>query len=262
MSACTEESSLSLDTETAVVQAYLYAGQPIGSIAITQSFSYARESTDLITLEDLDIEISDGNQSIPLFHSSEGNYQNLDFKPESGKTYTLTFEHNGEQISSETFIPEKKEIAISQTSIELEKIEGTGFPGGGFGQGNNEAIEITWENNSEDYYYVVVENIEEDPEFVNDFLAEFLANGTARRFFRITEPEITDFHALNTRRDLTQFGTYRIIVYRVNPEYAALYESSGSSSVTIAQPPNNIENGLGIFTGISSDTVFLEVIKI
>ena len=234
-------------------------------MSITQSFSYARENTDLITLEDLEVEISDGTQTYPLFHNNAGIYQNMDFIPQSGKSYNLIFEHNGETISSETFVPAKREVAISSTSIELEKVEiGGGFPGGGggFGGGNDDAIEILWDNPTGDFYYVVVENIEENPEFVNDRLAQFQANGMARRFFQITEPEISDFHALNARRDLTQYGTYQIIVYRVNPEYAALYETSGSSSVTISQPPNNIENGLGIFTGISSDTVYLEVVKI
>ena len=265
--ACTQEGTISIDTESAVVEAYLFAGQPVDSVNITQSFSYARENSDLITLENLSVEISNGTEFFPLFHSSEGIYQNMEFIPQSGQSYTLSFTHNGETISSETFVPEKKEVAISQSSIELEKIEGGGFPGGGggggFGGGGiDEAIEITWDNAEGDFYYVVVENIEENPEFVNDRQAQFQANGQARRLFNITEPEISNFHALNTRRDLVQFGTYQIIIFRVNPEYAALYESSGNSSVTISQPPNNIENGLGIFTGISSDTVFLEVIKL
>ena len=268
ISACTQEQgNISLDAQTAVVQAYLYAGQPVDSVSITQSFSYARENTDLITLEDLEVEISDGTQTYPLFHKNAGIYENMDFIPQSGKSYNLSFVHNGETIRSETFVPEKKEVTISETSIGLEKIEATtGFPGGGggggFGGSDDDAIEVIWDNTVGDYYYVVVENIEANPEFVNDRLAQFQANGNARRFFRITEPEISDFHAVNARRDLTQYGTYQIIVYRVNPEYAALYETSGSSSVTISQPPNNIENGLGIFTGISSDTVYLEVVKI
>lgn len=261
ITACTTEGSLSEDAQTAVVKAYLFAGQPVDSISITQSFSYARENTHLITLEDLKVEISDGSQFFSLDHSQEGIYQNEELIPQPGKTYTLTFEHNGETIRSETYIPKKREIAITQNRIALEKItDFGGFGGGGFG-GADDAIEITWDNTEGDYYYVVVENLEENPEFVNDILAQFEENGFAARFFSITEPEISDFHPLNTRRDLTQYGTYRIIVYRVNPEYAALYESAGTSSVTIAEPPTNIENGLGIFTGVSSDTVYLEVVK-
>ena len=262
INACTEESSVIIDTKTAVVEAYLFAGQPVDAVHIIQSYAYVRENADLITLDDLDVQISDGQQRYDLDYSTEGIYQNLDFIPQNGQTYLLTFEHNGETIRSETFVPQKQSISISKTSVELEKIRDIGeFIDSGFG-GDQDAIEVVWDNAEGDYYYVVIENIEDNPEFVNDLLAEFQANGNARPFFQITEPEISDFYAISTRRDLTQFGTYRIIVYRVNPEYAALYETSGTSSVSIATPPSNIENGLGIFTGVSSDTVYLEVIKI
>lgn len=261
INACTEESSVTLDTETAVVEAYLFAGQPTDSVRIIQSYSYVRENTDLITLNELDVQISDGQQSYDLEHSTEGIYQNPDFIPQSGATYVLTFDHNGETVRSETYVPQKQPISISKASVRLEKIRDINdLINSGFG-GNQDAIEVVWDNSEGDYYYVVIENIEDNPEFVNDLLAEFQANGNARRFFQITEPEISDFYAINALRDLTQFGTYRIIVYRVNPEYAALYETSGTSSVSIATPPSNIENGLGIFTGVSSDTVYLEVIK-
>ncbi|MEM7368673.1 MAG: hypothetical protein AAF587_08705 [Bacteroidota bacterium] len=81
------------------------------------------------------------------------------------------------------------------------------------------------------------------------------------RFRTISEPEITNLHTIDTRRGLQQFGTHRVIVFRVNAEYAALYESSGTSPVSLSQPPPNVENGLGIFSGISGDTLFFEVIK-
>jgi len=42
---------------------------------------------------------------------------------------------------------------------------------------------------------------------------------------------------------------HQIIVYRVNPEYAALYQNSGNSTLSLEEPPTNIENGNGIFTG-------------
>ena len=262
LNACTEESSVTVDTKTAVVEAYLFAGQPVDSIRIIQSNSYARENTDLITLNELEVQISDGQQTYDLDHSTEGIYQNPDFIPQSGQTYVLTFDHNGETILSETFVPQKRSISISKTSVELEKIRDIGeFIDSGFG-GDQDAIEVEWDNSEGDYYYVVIENMEDHPEFVNDLLAEFQENGNARPFFQITEPEISNFYAIIALRDLTQFGTYRIIVYRVNPEYAALYETAGTSSISIATPPSNIENGLGIFTGVSSDTVYLEVIKI
>lgn len=67
---------------------------------------------------------------------------------------------------------------------------------------------------------------------------------------------------MDTRRNLTQYGRHQVIVFRVNHEYAALYQSTGSSTLSLTQPPTNIQNGLGIFTGVSSDTLYFEVTKI
>ena len=256
--ACTDTSGEFIETETAVVEGFLFAGHPVDSISITQSFSYIQEDSLPITLNDLALSITEQEQSFALFNIGNGIYQNLDFIPEHGKNYVLEFEHKGEVVRAETFLPEKTEIESSATEIELEKIVDFNF--GSLAE--IEPIEVTWENEEGDYYYTVVENMEEDPEWVNDLLAEFTNNGEAIRFLQITEPEIADFHIIDPRRHLTQFGTYRIIVFRVNPEYAALYENAGTSSITIAQPPSNVENGLGIFTGVSSDTLFLEVKKI
>ena len=83
-----------------------------------------------------------------------------------------------------------------------------------------------------------------------------------RRFNLQTEPEVTDFYRIDPRRQLQQFGLHRVVIYRVNPEYAALYETAGSSTLSITAPPSNIENGRGIFTGVSSDTLYFEVKKL
>lgn len=38
---------------------------------------------------------------------------------------------------------------------------------------------------------------------------------------------------------------------------AALYKTSGNTSLSLSQPPSNVKNGLGIFTGVASDRLFL-----
>lgn len=257
--ACEEDSISTIDTETPVVSSYLYAGQPLDSLHVSLSFSYARVDTNLITLDDLDITILAEDQNYPLFNIGEGYYNNPELIIADGKNYELSFEYDGETISSSTFVPEKREATLSSTTLELEKITNTGgFPGGGGGFTEVDPIEITWTNTENEYYYVLIENIEDNPEYVNDFLAE-LEENFGRRFSLITEPQITDFHSINPRREITQYGTHRVIVFRVTPEYAALYETSGTSSQSITEPPSNIENGLGIFTGVSSDTLYFEV---
>ena len=73
---------------------------------------------------------------------------------------------------------------------------------------------------------------------MNDNLAQF-----GGQLEIILEPQIVDFFDIRSLAHLTQFGTYQIIVFRVNPEYAALFGSSGSSTLSLEEPPTNIVNG-------------------
>ena len=105
--------------------------------------------------------------------------------------------------------------------------------------------------------------MEDNPEYINGNLEDLLAEGeTPGRFSFRSEPEIMNFYAIDPRREIQQFGTHQVIIFHVNLEYAALYETSGNSSLSLTEAPSNVENGLGIFTGISSDTLFFEVNKL
>lgn len=57
------------------------------------------------------------------------------------------------------------------------------------------------------------------------------------------------------------YGTHQIILFKLNSEYAALYENSGTTSQSLTVPPTSIVNGYGIFTGINSDTLYIEVVE-
>lgn len=260
-SACEQETIADIESETAVVEAFLFAGQPVDSFQVRQSFSYAQQDTNLITLDDLEITITTDVGEFPLFPVGDGIYENPDLLINAGQIYRMDFNWNGETISADTYIPEKTEVEISVSEIEMEKIDFSGGPGSGPGSFLEvDPVDISWDNPDGDYYYVVIENIEEEPEEILE-LPDNIEFGNRRRFFFISEPEVMEVYTIDPRRELTQFGTHQIIVYRVNPEYAALYETSGNSSISLVQPPTNIENGLGIFTGVSSDTVYLEVEK-
>lgn len=263
-SACTQDSILDVESKTAVIQGYLYADQGVDSILVTQSFSYAQSDTNIQTLDDLEITLSGDGVDYPLFPAGSGLYHNPELVIKSGQVYRMAFSWQGKTVSAETYIPEKKEVDLSTTEIEMEKVELSGGFGGGFpGLNPIDPIDINWDNAEGDYYYVVIKNIEEAPEYINELIAQFEAdNGGRRPFSFISRPEITNVYSINPQRDLTQYGTYQIVVYRVNPEYAALYESSGNSTLSLVQPPNNVSNGLGLLTGVSSDTVYLEVKKI
>ena len=258
--ACEKEEVLFEETKTAIVEGYLHGGKTIDSLRVTQSFSYAQTDTNIIALETLDIRIVTDTSEFFLESSGDGYYFNTQHILNFGERYAIEFLWQDEVISAETYIPLQREAMLSVTEIELDQIELGTFGGGGL---TADPVEITWNNEEGDYYYIHIENLEENPEYVNENIAQFQEeNGEVGRFNFNSEPNITDFYGIDPRRELTQFGTHQIIVFRVNPEYAALYESSGNSTQSLEEPPSNIENGLGIFTGVSSDTLYLEVKKI
>ncbi len=250
---CEENSLQQEETKTTIVESYLFAGQIVDNVKVTQSFSYGQVEENIINIDDLDITISEGNTKVPLSSIGDGIYNNQNFIIESGKSYYLEFEREGEIISAETYVPENKIATISTTEVKMAKIQSGVFPGD---LNIPDPVELSWENEEGDYYYIVIKNLEEDPEYVNENIVQFES-----QLSFVSEPQVTNFYAINARRELTQFGTYQITIFRVNPEYAALYESSGNSTLSLEEPPSNITNGLGIFTGVSSHTLYLEVIK-
>jgi hypothetical protein len=252
---CDTGSEIAFDTDTVVVNGYLFGGENIDSFRITKSNSYSETIDSLETFDNLEVSISDGNQTFLLASIGNGYYQNLNQIIENEKTYELSFDYNGKNIYSTTYVPAQKEVSISANSIAVEKIELGTMPS----FTATDPIQLTWDNSENDYYYVVIENIESEPEYINERQA---TQARPRPFVFITEPSVMNSYNIDTRRDVEQFGTHQIVVFRVNPEYAALYATADATSSSIVEPPTNIENGLGIFTGVSSDTLYLEVNKL
>ena len=98
-SSCEQDTIATLETRTAVVDAYLYAGQTIDSVQISQSFSYSRQDTTIITLNDLQVTLDDGFNTFDLTNIGDGFYVNQSVTIEEGLNYTLNFEFDGKLIS-------------------------------------------------------------------------------------------------------------------------------------------------------------------
>lgn len=250
------------DADTAVVEAYIYANQPVDSIRITKAIAFS-ENDELIPIDDLNVTFNDGSNDIQLESIGDGYYQNLEHIIQEDLSYTLSFDYNGKLVSATTYVNASIDITIAKTSLRLEKIEFGGIADLGRGGAQSEVIDISWDNSDLSYYFVDVEHVEDEQEYVNgifDF-AEEQGVELPEQFFR-TEPSIRDFYALDSNRELQFFGSYEITIYRLNAEYAVLYESVGSPSLSLAEPPSNVVNGLGIFSAITSHKLGFEVIKI
>ena len=256
LSSCSNEGSVEV-TDNAVIEAYLVAGQYI-SMHVKKEIPYSDQSISTEEpIDGLKITVTGDGKTYTLESLGNGDYRSdTTVKLKVGVSYSMSFVYNGKTISATTIIPTKPEnYALDQSSIYLSQIDlsSGGRPMGGMGGTN---IQVTWDNTTSDYYFVVVDNIETDPTPIY-ILADDADSTMFTRRFR-SQPVQGTSTSVNPN-EFQYFGMHNVILMHVNPDYAALYRSSGSTSQNISTPPTSIINGLGVFTGVNADTLKFEV---
>lgn len=247
---CEDINLQTADTNVAVVESYIHPGAPI-EITIKKQLVFNVEDTTSAYLNDLEVYVLDNEDTYLLTNTEDGKYVNPQLQIKSGTDYTLTFNYNNKQVKATTTVPSKPEaFAISASSIEVVSMSGFG-PGSGLSE-RPDPVEISYNNPDDHYHIIVVECIESSLQLINS------STDRPTRSFR-SRPEQGSLQMLDPMQ-FTYYGTHQIILYRLNAEYADLYEQIEATSLDIEAPPSNVENGLGIFTGINSDTLIVEVV--
>jgi len=249
------------DPQTAsvpVVEAFLFKGEVVDDINVSRLVPFT-DSGAVPYLNDLEITLIWNGEGF-LLEASPGDsgyyhYPGSDLLIEQGRNYQLEFLYEGKLISAETMVPSPPQgISVSQTDIEIPPIASRfDF----INLRNIEDLEVSWDNPGGEYYYVLVENVEENPQPV---VTEETLQGFRRNFRFVSEPVQDDFHIIRGIT-LEQYGLHRVQVFRVNQEYVDLFENIDQDSRNLNEPPTNIANGLGIFTAFNSDSIFFEVKK-
>ena len=258
-SACEEVPEFQEGKSAPVVQAYLYAGEPVDDIRLTELVPFVSDVEEVPVITDAEVAIiSEGNRySLSPASELEGTYRydGEDLSIESGRTYELEFSYRGELSTAETTVPfPPEETQISQPEISVPQIltrRDLALIRDSFTQ----TIDITWNNNNGEYYYVLIENLEENPEVID------VNNSLPRQFSFVSEPTQESIFPLRLFVHYQQYGLHRARLFRVNEEYANLYESLEQDSRNLNEPFSNVRNGLGIFTGFAYDEVYFEVKK-
>lgn len=254
-SSCTEDNTVTEIPQNVIVEGYLHANQPIANLKLMSIIPYydSLDNQNIITDAVVNIEV-DGNTHT-MTSLGNGYYELPNVTVEAGKTYQLNLEYYGQTVEAETIIPnELTNVTISDTLVELTRVTTAGPPTGN-GNFNQPPLEISWEDDGVSYYFVSIENIETDIDWINTMRIP----DEETLFSFSSAPEITDLFSLDIGRQLTQFGTHRVIVYKVNPEYALMLSEQSDDSFSLSEPYTNVTNGRGIFTGVSSDTLYFEV---
>jgi len=245
--------------DKAVVEAYLFAEQiPVVKISKLIPFSGSATFSDM-DIDKLSIQITEKSTGKIFLMSSmgEGKYKNELLQVKTGETYSVTFPYNGEVVDATTTVPGKpQKVKATPTSVTVTQPgEMSGEPGGG-GPGRPSDILITWENSEKSYYLIVVQNMETAPVAIYD---EDEEDERPSMSFR-SEPTQADSCKINSMT-FQYYGRHRVIVNKIQPEYALLYSNNSNSSQSLTEIHANVTNGFGIFTAINSDTLFVRVLK-
>ncbi|MFK7946636.1 MAG: DUF4249 family protein [Saprospiraceae bacterium] len=254
-SSCTEDNQTTEIPQNVIVEGFLYANQPISNLKLMSIIPYYDSLDNQNTITDANVTIEVDGNSFSMTSLGNGYYELPNIVVEEGKTYAINLEYYDKTVEAETVIPTTLTgLMISDTLVELTRATTSGPPTGN-GNVNQPPLEISWDDDGISYYFVHIQNMETEIDWINtNRIPE-----EESLFSFSSEPELTDLFSLNVGRQLTQFGQHRVIIYKVNPEYALMLSEQSDASFSLTEPYTNITNGRGIFTGISSDTLYFDV---
>lgn len=252
-----------------VIEAFLAPNSPV-KIKVSTIKPFNSSSDSLLPINGLIIKIigNDG-RTFTLKNQKDGLYfsSNNELIGNTGSSYKMSFNYQNKIISASTVIPEKpskfksnkQEVTIKPTQV----VESNGVIGitSSTGSSNNtnatNKITLSWENPKSDYHFISYFNTTQNPESVVSLPPGILIPEIPSFTLPPDRSSISFLHADNFKT----FGRYAIILYKLNKDYAALFETSDSSTQNIRTPNSIITNGLGIFTGINTDTIYVDVKK-
>jgi hypothetical protein len=234
-------------TDKPVVIAYLVPGRAV-SIGVYQQKGLADTATYGAAITGLKLSISDGSQTVNLTETLAGTYSyaNTSFLV-SGKTYTLKFSYLNAEITASALIPAKPaSYTASRTTINIPSTATT-KPG----TTDSIAVKLKWSNPDSLYHIIVFKNDDNSPFNLHpqmNSLVNFTINAKQAAYYDVY------FRTFN------YLGSYNAILYSVDKAYTEiLVSNANTTSQRLSDPPGNITNGYGIFTGMQADTIKLTI---
>lgn len=244
--ACKKEIVSTNGYERPVVEGFLVPGK-----SVLVKVYYQKYLDDTISygfpITGLKLNISDGGKTIELTESSSGSYTYTDTNfVAPNKSYALSFDYNNTTVSSKTTVPSKPENFVASDSLQQ-------VPVFSFGSTPETFVPVTlsWTNTSSGYYLMVIKNMETSRTSLNP------RNSSSYRDTELTLGQVSSYQ---TRQMMFNYlGRHQLILFHVNKEYVDALNNNGGSSLNLTDPYTNVNNGLGIFTAMQSDTLQMRV---
>lgn len=240
-------------TDSPIIESYLQAGHYL-TVKISRQIPFSSDvdySSD--DINNLSLKVLYNNATHNLEPLGDGKYIDSSIIVSEGATYNLNFEYNSKNVTAYTYVPVKPlNVALSTTVMVIEKIDlSVGMPTSP--PTMPDPITLAWTNSDASHYLITVENMETTLEPVRDFGD----NAPPANIFK-KSPTNSNTEELRSM-EFQYYGKHRVIIYHVLPDYATLYNANSTSSQNLTNPSTSIVNGYGIFTGLNSDTVYVQI---
>ena len=254
---CTNESPTIPQSDLIVVKGYIYAGEPVDDIQLTGTLPLGSEETQAPPINDAQVSlIKDGQQYDLVLSAGDSGYYHYegdDLQVETGDLLKIQVKYKDQEVFGTSEVPEApKDVTISDSTLtfpDFETMRELRMQGVSMDSiRKTMMLTVTWEQEDEALYYILVENIDENPV---PFESQF---GRPPREF-ISQPTARNEYTVNAMM-MTHLGKHIVKVFRVNQEYADLYQSRNQDSRDLNEPLTNIVNGLGVFSAFNCDSVF------
>ncbi len=248
-----EEITPEIDSaNTPVIEAFIFPGQDTIALKVSKMISYMGSDQDSLqqAITDCQVSLIHENNYIDLTHDDKQpgryfttrNYIDLS----AGDTIAISGSYMDISFYAETTVPTvPPDLYINKDRLYYDSSNPRSML-------MAEDITLSWSNPTLDFYYVFVENIETDPVPLNEMIVDAPKMSFAH-------PSQSDQFQISMR-NVRYFGTHRVIVYHVNPEFADLFDNTELTSNAITEPPGNIDTAMGIFTALNADTVYFSII--
>lgn len=245
------------DARQVVVEAFLFAGEPVDDVRLTETVPLGEDPALAPTVDDAVVTLVRGTERWVLSRRDEPGgygYPGDDLEVREGDLFRIEVEAFGRTATGETVVP------APPVGVELDKdrLEVPEITPGSFDPGVLQSLRITvtWENPDAGMHFVDVEGL--DPGAESIFPG--FTGGRAGRFRIRSAPTEEAFHTISLPQ-LEHLGSHQAIVYRVNREYADLYNNRVQDSRDLNEPPSNIRGGLGVFSAFNSVAREFELVR-
>jgi hypothetical protein len=261
---CTQCSQEEKITDNYVVEAYLYSNERVKNIRITETLPIQSIDTIAPPLKDATVVLKKLNKEYLLQYDNQSSsyfYPAADLEVKPNDNFEIMVKNKDRIATASTVVPlatrglnlSDTKILIPQIFLNFQTRDQIVFLFA------NARLTVNWDNTDNQLHFLSIESLDKfDPIFPKDFPPGVI---TLFRTFRfVSAPNRTSSYEI-VGLSLETYGRYRVKVYRVNKEYADLYENQTQDSRDLNEPPSNINNAFGVFSAFASDSAFFEVVR-